>query len=153
MQSTSTSLSVFCLVMQNLNLTVRKPLTSQNWRIFYKIIGLYTPQTSISWTTKAEKLQIKKIGTMITQCIMWSWTRQLIKCDKNYILGGRGSYKSPDFNNTNSLDCMFLCPQNSYVETLTPNWWYLEEGLWEIIRFRSDHEGGTSIIGALPYES
>lgn len=32
------------------------------------------------------------------------------------------------------MNCIFAFIQNPYIETLTPMWWCLEMGLWEVIR-------------------
>lgn len=60
-------------------------MKNQNWRTFYTTMDVCTSKKSIAWKTKAEKvLQIKE-KYLTTQCITWSWSRQLI-CDKDYRL-------------------------------------------------------------------
>lgn len=50
------------------------------------------------------------------------------------------------------MDTLFVSPQNSYVKDLTPNvigafgrW-----GLWEVIRFKGNHEDGAFMMGLVP---
>lgn len=75
-------LDLFCLVMHNMNQIMRKHLTNQNWGAFYKIFGLGNSKTSISWKTKLKNCSKLKKNKETTQCTMWSWSGQLIKCDK-----------------------------------------------------------------------
>lgn len=45
------------------------------------------------------------------------------------------------------IDWMFASSPTSYVEALTPTWWYLKWGLWELITVRVGHEGGALTDG------
>ena len=46
-----------------------------------------------------------------------------------------------------TIDWMLVYPSNSHVESLTPMWWYLEVGRWEVIRVWWGHEGGALMMG------